>query len=594
MESAKSQLMKTITWTLGAIFVSSLIGWTVLFESPVTQTQPVQRALVKKGQKIFRTQGCWSCHHTTLKGQRWASSLERPVSEGWLRAFLLAPRTVKKAAAMPSYGWLVKGADGKQNVKALAAYLNSLLSEPSRGGQTHKERQTGEASSFSLPEGRKLYSKYCKGCHGASGKGNQAFAKRLQVRLPDLTDTKQFYCRSGRKVFVKDIERTIRHGMSHRMMLPYKKYLNPKQLRSIVEYVRQLAPEGYWRAPDPFDEVLIRQMLPESRRLSRPQFRGWLRHWWFVQYLDWKKQVKANGQTPWMTQVAWERWMRWQRYGKWLEADPRRLRASRADWRGAMKKRFLKAFPKGKRALERAQNIKSFESWLKVWFYKLVTGKKTGESIGCWMPGMVKGFLPNSVKPICAEDVRSKVSRKLRQMNFLKYEPWRSQREKSSFNRWVKIQKRWMFRAWEGSRVYEAMKCASCHGQNGEGKEIALPVLQRGWHQKAKGKVFAWSKKKQVIKVRDFKEGKLRCGASPKELYHTMRSFMSGWGRHMSVTEPQLRKHYGHYPTLWARHQSAKLSKHTLNLVTYLRFLTRELPITRTVAFPKELPFPAR
>ncbi|HOW68359.1 MAG TPA: cytochrome c [Candidatus Paceibacterota bacterium] len=81
-----------------------------------------------------------------------------------------------------------------------------------------------------------LYGYYCKGCHGATGKGDTKLGQKLGV--PDFTSVKIQEKMADDQMF-KAIKDGIKKESVERMK-PYGDKLNEEQIKGLVAYIRTL------------------------------------------------------------------------------------------------------------------------------------------------------------------------------------------------------------------------------------------------------------------------------------------------------------------------------------------------------------------
>ena len=593
----KENIFRSSGFIVLLVFIVTFLSWSLFFTPSVKSFSPLTR-LELDGKQVFQQEGCWYCHHPTLVGQRQASALQKPVSTAWLRAYLHSPKRFHHSSTMPSYRWLThNNPKAKARLKALASYISSLSHHTYKGGLSQTERSKGEEIVEKKGEGKKLYAQNCAHCHGLDGKSREETHHFSYKKPVDLSNPKEFICRSGRDISTQDIYRTLSNGMSHSEMIPWKRKLSSQQLRSLVEYVRGFAPHQYvgraatsrsQRVVDPYlqkTKLSSRQVvftLPKSRRLTRPQFRGWYRSWWFKEFKQWKDKLKATHQKPWLQFKTWKTWVEWTRFAQWIKEDPRRWRASKKDWHAEQYSKLFKYFPKKVTEWSDKGIKKPLYEWLRLQIYKEISGEKRGEPWICWLSYRTRRWLPKSwQKRKCLNEYYSKLSRKLSKTGYRNYRSWRRDVEKLRFKEWLKNQKGWLFLAWRGQQSYNALGCVSCHGSDGKGLSVHLPQKIYVRHARSKKRGLWWLRSKQSRKIHSFEDGRFRCGSRPIDIFHTLRSFVAGRSSHIGISEEQLRKHLGTYPLPWSITNAHHIDKKVKELTAYILLLSKELPISR-------------
>lgn len=104
---------------------------------------------------------------------------------------------------------------------------------------------TRATDAASLATGRKIFTEFCKACHGDLGEGNAVG--------PNLTDA--YWIHGGS---INDIFRTIKYGVPAKGMQSWKSELRPQEIQAVASYIMSLqgtdppnakAPEGEPYAP---------------------------------------------------------------------------------------------------------------------------------------------------------------------------------------------------------------------------------------------------------------------------------------------------------------------------------------------------------
>jgi len=91
-----------------------------------------------------------------------------------------------------------------------------------------------------LLKGSKIYKMRCYSCHGKDGKGMIA---------PNLTDNYWKYVNSE-----EELENVIKNGKKGTMMIPYKDYLTPEELKAVILYTKALQGKKVENAKKPEGE----------------------------------------------------------------------------------------------------------------------------------------------------------------------------------------------------------------------------------------------------------------------------------------------------------------------------------------------------
>ncbi|MEO8148911.1 MAG: c-type cytochrome [Bacteroidia bacterium] len=91
------------------------------------------------------------------------------------------------------------------------------------------------ANAENIAEGKTLYTKHCKSCHGASGKGDGTKAANLDISCGDFT-TEEFKNETDGTIYWKTTE-------GRDPMPSFKKKVSDEERWQIVAYVRTLEPK---------------------------------------------------------------------------------------------------------------------------------------------------------------------------------------------------------------------------------------------------------------------------------------------------------------------------------------------------------------
>ncbi len=118
----------------------------------------------------------------------------------------------------------------------LATNAGAQEQEQHRNAEAQKLKNPVLSDAESVEAGKKLYQRYCAGCHGPGGKGDGGMA--LSGGTPsDLTDDVWDYGSTDGEIFV-----VIRDGVTSDM-LAYKEKLNEKQIWQVVNFIRSIGPK---------------------------------------------------------------------------------------------------------------------------------------------------------------------------------------------------------------------------------------------------------------------------------------------------------------------------------------------------------------
>lgn len=96
-----------------------------------------------------------------------------------------------------------------------------------------------------LRRGEFAYLRYCRGCHGAEGRGDGRYASSLRPRPANLTlgEYPHLGATGGELPSDDDLRRLIREGIEGTAMVPME--LRDEELAGVVAYVKTLSPR--WR-----------------------------------------------------------------------------------------------------------------------------------------------------------------------------------------------------------------------------------------------------------------------------------------------------------------------------------------------------------
>ncbi len=195
---------------------------------------PLQGALaadqktIAKGRRLFN-QNCKVCHQADAIGKPgFAPSLANPELQSMASdKFLMSTiRDGRVGTAMPPFAHL-----GRRNIKAIVAYLRSLVKVPNRSAEIDAEPPTkGDPD-----RGRILFQRICETCHGPKGDGYEAGGSGTAIG-------KRGFLSKASDGFIRE---TIKHGRSNTRMRPFGgpdglANLNDSEIDDIIAYMRTL------------------------------------------------------------------------------------------------------------------------------------------------------------------------------------------------------------------------------------------------------------------------------------------------------------------------------------------------------------------
>ena len=95
------------------------------------------------------------------------------------------------------------------------------------------------ATPASIAEGQKSYQKFCRHCHGDTGKGDGSMAPKGSMPS-DFTDDKWDHGSSDGEIFFIITE----GGGKGSVMKPFKSKMTEKEIWSLVNYLKSLGPKS--------------------------------------------------------------------------------------------------------------------------------------------------------------------------------------------------------------------------------------------------------------------------------------------------------------------------------------------------------------
>ncbi len=90
-----------------------------------------------------------------------------------------------------------------------------------------------------LQTGATIYKKYCARCHGAQGRGDGPATRILKTKPPDFTNRAYMAKKTDEELLTVIANGGAAVGKS-KLMPPYRKKLNERELRAVVAYIRSL------------------------------------------------------------------------------------------------------------------------------------------------------------------------------------------------------------------------------------------------------------------------------------------------------------------------------------------------------------------
>lgn len=194
----------------------------------VAAAQPLSAFASNKAERLLRDKhSCLGCHALKGDGGQLAPSLHDVRSRrdaAYIAAMVSDPLHTKPGASMPRTRMLAS------ELTLIVRYL---------GGDPAKIIMNPAPPPTAVADGKQLYTQWCAGCHGMTGKGDGPNAKALPVAPAKHSDAKAMSARSDDALFD-----TIEAGgaimnRSHRMPA-FGGSLNTAQIRALVTYIRTL------------------------------------------------------------------------------------------------------------------------------------------------------------------------------------------------------------------------------------------------------------------------------------------------------------------------------------------------------------------
>ena len=188
------------------------------------------KQLVSKGKRLYE-RNCQRCHQIKGKGKPGTApqiandDFQSIASDEFLMATISKGRV---PSGMPLFGYI-----GKDNIKAVIAYVRTLSDAPNRAAEVNAQPKTkGKASA-----GKKIYDRICAECHGPKGEGYEA--------KPEGKGKGTGIGRAGFLNVASDgfIRETIKNGRSNTEMKGFygkkaETKLSLKEIDDVIAYLR--------------------------------------------------------------------------------------------------------------------------------------------------------------------------------------------------------------------------------------------------------------------------------------------------------------------------------------------------------------------
>ena len=190
--------------------------------------QPVSAFSAQKAERLLRDKhSCLGCHALKGEGGQLAPSLHDVRTRrdaAYIAAMVSDPQHTKPGASMPRT---------RMPASELTLIVRYLGGDPARIVVNPVPTPAAGA------DGKQLYTQWCAGCHGMTGKGDGPNAKALPVAPAKHSDARAMSARSDDALFD-----TIEAGGAimnrHHRMPAFGGSLNTVQIRALVAYIRTL------------------------------------------------------------------------------------------------------------------------------------------------------------------------------------------------------------------------------------------------------------------------------------------------------------------------------------------------------------------
>lgn len=197
------------------------------------------------GQYLYEWYGCGGCHKVNssggtlgpeltdegrkIKGQfSFAGVRGKHDVANWIYEHFLDPRRVTPESKMPRFGM------SRSEARALTTYMLSLRAEPDLP-QSYIPADARVSEADTGEQGRKLFLRYCSGCHGRNGEGQAmtSFGRSVPGILnPD-------FLKIAPASYIRQV---AREGRPERDMPAWAGALREAELESILSYVETVRP----------------------------------------------------------------------------------------------------------------------------------------------------------------------------------------------------------------------------------------------------------------------------------------------------------------------------------------------------------------
>ncbi len=422
--------------------------------------------LDKKGRELFLKLMCDKCHSLDQKEYQ---SGGIPWMEGnvslWV-AYFYSPATIHPFSTKPNYKTLLRrDSRGRYHLTREAQLLIRYL-------RRARFQYTGlyKASAYKLQfsdsslDGKQLYRKLCRSCHGDAGRGDGPLSKILPRPPRDLTKLKNWHCRSAPTApTVSDLQEVLTRQLAGCGTPDIKEFLSPTQMKKLLKYVSTLAGIGDQSpAPAPPPPEIT------PKELDTPKFHHWKRALWQFEY-----RLALEILPPSLDRQLYPLadWRDWRERVKWLLFD-RYLREKSIDLSPAGWEADLLNRPRFKRAAEswlqtptpRPLFSEFLKEKLRESLRKLLEEEyrriyPEGAQIPWWNIGGERRFREHWI----STELKFRWKSFIRRQQFREYLTWRRVKEKELFKKWEEEFDRELYAAYRGEELFKEKGCSKCH-----------------------------------------------------------------------------------------------------------------------------------